>query len=430
MRNPSVAVWALAAVALSSAAGAQTPTPPRPAESLKFQAAVARATEKNPSAAVAAAGILRAQALLSETRAGTRLQVNGNVNTTTLNTGVEFNGQVVSPRNSVVAALDVRMPLVAAAQWARRAQAEDQKNVAELSLAETRRQIALATADAYLSIIARRRVVEADVRARDTAKAHFDLASELEQRGSGSRLNKLRAQQELSTDEGLVEAARLALYRAQEALGVLLVADGPVDAAEDPAFDLPADTPPPTDAGLLQFRTDLKLFSAEKQAATRVLSDSSKDYWPSLTAVFQPQTTYPTSLFIPQNRWQFLLQTSVPLWDSGQRKGQRAERQAELDITAANLAGALTQAKAEVRTSHQAVASAERGLASARAAADEAHQVVDITNVSFRAGAATNIEVIDAERAARDADTAVAVSEDTLRRARLDLLTALGRFPG
>jgi len=430
MRNPSVAAWALAAIALSGAAGAQTPMPPSPAESLKFQAAVARATEKNPSAAVAAAGILRAQALLSETRAGTWLQVNGNVNTTTLNTGVEFNGQVVSPRNSVVAALDVRMPLFAAAQWARRAQAEDQKNVAELSLAETRRQIALATADAYLSIIARRRVVEADVRARDTAKAHFDLASELEQRGSGSRLNKLRAQQELSTDEGLVESARLALYRSQEALGVLLVADGPVDAAEDPAFDLPADTPPPTDGGLLQFRTDLKLFSAEKQAATRVLSDSSKDYWPSLTAVFQPQTTYPTSLFIPQNRWQFLLQTSVPLWDSGQRKGQRAERQAELDITAANLAGALTQAKAEVRTAREAVESAERGLTSARAAADEAHQVVDITNVSFRAGAATNIEVIDAERAARDADTAVAVAEDTLRRARLDLLTALGRFPG
>ncbi len=135
--------------------------------------------------------------------------MNGSVNTTTLNTGVEFSGQVVSPRNSVVAALDVRMPLFAAAQWARRTQAEDQENVAELSAAETRRQIALATADAYLSVIARRRVVEADVRARDTAKAHFDLASELEQRGSGSRLNKLRAQQELSTDDGLVESARL-----------------------------------------------------------------------------------------------------------------------------------------------------------------------------------------------------------------------------
>ena len=49
--------------------------------------------------------------------------------------------------------------------------------------------------------------------------------------------------------------------------------------------------------------------------------------------------------------------------------------------------------------------------------------------MSFRAGAATNIEVIDAERTARDTDTAVAVAEDLLRRSRLDLLTALGEFP-
>jgi len=55
--------------------------------------------------------------------------------------------------------------------------------------------------------------------------------------------------------------------------------------------------------------------------------------------------------------------------------------------------------------------------------------VVDITNISFRAGGATNIEVIDAEGRARNSDIAVAVAEDNLRRARLDLLTALGQFP-
>ena len=66
---------------------------------------------------------------------------------------------------------------------------------------------------------------------------------------------------------------------------------------------------------------------------------------------------------------------------------------------------------------------------SLREAADEAQQVVNIVNVSFRTGAATNIEVIDAERTARDTDNGVAVAEDNLRRARLDLLIALGRFP-
>jgi outer membrane protein TolC len=82
-----------------------------------------------------------------------------------------------------------------------------------------------------------------------------------------------------------------------------------------------------------------------------------------------------------------------------------------------------------VRAAREAVASGERTLATARAVADEARQILSITNISFRAGAATNIEVIDAERVSRDADMAVAVAEDTLRRAKLELLNALGRFP-
>jgi outer membrane protein TolC len=417
---------------------AQTQTPaPTPVERVSFADAVQRAIDRNPSTAIAAAGILRADALLTEARANTRLQVNGTVTTTTLNTGVEFQGATVTPRNQVAAGLDVRVPLFAPARWALRAQAQDAKGVAELTAADVHRQTALATADAYLTIIAQRRVVDANVRARDTAKAHFDLAHELEQRGTGSRLNELRAQQEVSTDESLVESARLALYRAQEALGVLLVAAGPVDAIDEPSFDVPEAAPvpnappagqPPFDMALFG-RTDLKLFSAERQAAERVLRDSSKDYYPFLEGVFQPQTTYPSQFFVPANSWRFLLQMSVPIFDSGQRKGVRAEHQAALNISTATLASAVTQASSEVRAAREAAQSAERGLASARAAADQAQQVVNIVNVSFRAGAATNIEVVDAERRARDADTSAAVAEDTLRRARLELLTALGRFP-
>ena len=244
--------------------------------------------------------------------------------------------------------------------------------------------------------------------------------------GTGSRLNELRAQQELSTDEGLVEAARLALYRSQEALGVLLVAAGPVDAAEEPAFEVPADGPP---SAVASARTDVKLFTAQQDAAERLVRDAAKEYWPSLQAIFQPQTTRPTPLFSPSNSWRFLLQATVPIFDSGRRAGQRLERQSVLDVSRATLAGVLTGVASEVRLSRESIASAERSLVSVRAAAEQAQEVVNIVNVSFRAGAATNIEVIDAERRARDADTAVAIAEDTLRRARLDLLNALGRFP-
>jgi outer membrane protein TolC len=402
---------------------------PQPTMRVTFAEAIQRAQDRNPTVAAAAAGILRAEGLVRQARAATLLQVNGSVITTTLNRGVEFQDSVVTPQNQINASLTADQPIVAAAAWARRAQAADAKTVAELSVVDTKRQVALSAADAFLTIIAARRVVEGTVSARDVAKAHFELATELERTGRGSRLNALRAQQQYSIDEGLVEVARLAVYRAQEALGVLLAEDGPVDAADEPTLELPADADAAAPAAALMLRSDLKLFAAREQLATRIVRDSSKDWWPSLDAIFQPLTVYPAQFFLPQNSWRLLLQANVPIFDSGQRGATRTLREADLAETKATFTGARTQASAEVRSAREAVASSERSLASARAAASQAHQVVDITSFSYRAGGATNIEVIDAERTARDNDLAVAIAEDRLRRARLDLLNALGRFP-
>jgi len=423
---------ALRGAALVAIAGIVGPVPSAPAQtapavvvSVTFPEAIQRAQDSNPTVAVAAVGILRADALLGQARAATLLQVNGNVNWITLNRGVEFSGVTVTPRSQVTASVGADMPILAAAAWARRTQALDNKAIAELNVADVKRQIALATADAYLAIIAAKRVVEGNTRALQTAKAHFDLANELEQKGSGSRLNALRAQQQASADEGLVEVARLAVYRAQEALGVLIAVNGPADAVSEPDFSTGV-----TDAAdLTLFRTDLKLFSAQEKAADRVVRDSSKDWYPVVDAIFQPSTTYPAQFFLPQNSWRALVQANIPIFDSGGRRSVKAERQASLESAKQTTIGALTQANSEVRTAREAVASGERILAFARATAGQAQQVVDITTISFRAGGATNIEVIDAERVARDTDMAVAMAEDQLRRARLDLLNARGRFP-
>jgi outer membrane protein TolC len=82
-----------------------------------------------------------------------------------------------------------------------------------------------------------------------------------------------------------------------------------------------------------------------------------------------------------------------------------------------------------VRVARESLASFERALASAQLASDQANQVLDISTRAFEVGATTNLEVIDAQREARDTDTARALAEDAVRHARLNLLVALGRFP-
>ena len=410
---------------LAGPAHAQTPPP----EAITFDEAVRRATTANPSVAIAAASILRADALIRQARAATLPSISAEASTVTLDDQREADGAVVAARNTVSASVPVAMPLFAPAQWARRAQAEDARRVAEASADDVRRQVALATARAYLVVIGSKRLVDAQQRARDTSRAFFEYADERYKAGASSRLNQLRAQQTLSADEGLLEQARLALYRTQEALGVLVAADHPVDATEEPGFELPADSGPAATGQSIALRTDIRLFTAEVEAAERIVRDSSKEWFPNLTGIFEPAFQHPGSVFTPEASWRALLQLSVPLFDSGLRTGRRLERQAALRQTRVRLDAARREAASDIRTARESLRRSERVLETSRAAAVQAAQVLEITNVSFRAGATTNIEVVDAQRRARDADTAVAIAEDSVRQARLDLLDALGRFP-
>jgi outer membrane protein TolC len=404
--------------------------PAVPPGRVTFDDAIRQALQRNPSVIVAAADILRAEGLLRQARAVILPGVEVSGTNTTLDNARGLENQTFTPRNTFSAALSVSMPLFAPAEWARRVQAEDARRVAAGSVEDVKRQIALATAQAYLAVIAAHRVVDSQVRARDTAQAFYDYAAQRLTAGAGSRLTALQAQQTLSTDQALVEQSALALFRAQEALGVLVTSERPLDAVDEPAFEIPDEPSTLAKADQeIQQRSDIRLGNLQVGAARRIVTDSWKDWLPSVTGIFQPAYQHPGSIVSPERSWTALVQFSVPVFDAGERRGVKMVREAALRQSEAALVGQLRQAKSEIRTAYEGVRRSIRVLESARAAAEQSAQVLEITTFSFRAGATTNIEVIDAQRRARDADTAVAVAEDSVRQSRLDLLSALGRFP-
>ena len=118
-----------------------------------------------------------------------------------------------------------------------------------------------------------------------------------------------------------------------------------------------------------------------------------------------------------------------PLFDGGQRRARRAQKQIAVDAAKLGFTSIEIQARSEVRVARDSIESLQRAFELARLAAEQANEVLRITTTAFEVGATTNIEVIDAQREARDAETATALAEDAVRRARLDLLVALGRFP-
>jgi outer membrane protein TolC len=425
MRRTAVLILVVAIFTSSIAAHAQATTAPM--DTVTLEEAVQRALKNNPTIAQTAQSVLRAEALLQQARATTMPTVNALYSNVVINEERAFSGVVAVPRSQSTFSADFAVPVLAMSRWAATTQARDQVEIANLSTADVRTDIAVATAQAYLAIIAQKRQVEVGIRARETALAHLDYARRRLAAGAGTRLNELRAGQEVATDEARLENAQLGVRRAQEALGVLIVANGPVDAAGEPTFDVA--NAMTDDTAWMNTRPDIRLFAATERAADRVWRDSFKDFFPVGTAAFSPQAITPASVFSSQRSWRFLVSFSQPVFDAGQRRGLKRAREASLNASRIALQGLQVQARSEVRLAQETVRSSERALASLRSAADQASGVLTIVNVAFEAGATTNLEVIDAQRQARDAESAAAVAEDVVRRARLDLLTALGRFP-
>ena len=395
--------------------------PPR----VSFDEAVHRAMERNPTVGQAAQAILRAEALLAQAKTVFQPQLFGAIGTTILNEERGFNDQVFLPRTQTAFNATLSYPLLAASRWANKNHAADRVVTARISAEETRQQVAITAAQAYLAVIAAKRQQEIQLRNRDTAKALADYSDTRLQAGQGSRLNSLRSQQELATAEGLLEVTELAISRSQEALGVAMFADGPVDAASEPT--LPVEPPPSSDAWLLQ-RPDVRVFTSELRAFDRIVSDTWKSWLPTANAAFTPQYVRPAGLFEPSKSWRAFFQLEFPIYDGTLGAVKRA-RVADRDTAKLRLDALTAEARSEVRLAQEAVLRRERIVAAARRAAENAVEALRITEIAYRAGATTNIEVIQQQQAARNVQIAAAVAEDNLLQARLDLAVALGRFP-
>jgi outer membrane protein TolC len=415
---PSAVLWL---AVLAAPADGQTPAVRR----VEFDEAVKTALERSPTIDTANAAVSEASALVLQAQSATRPSLLATMNNTTNDSQRGFSGGVVQPRSQFTFGISAQAPLFVASRWAEVGQARDRVDLASENVAETRRQVALSAAQAYLSVIAAQRQLEVDQRALDTARAHLEYADRRLEGGVGSRLNQLRAAQAVSDNESRLENARLALRRAQEVLGVEMAENGPVDAGAVPALEAPAAG---TQAEWLQNRPDVRAQATAIRVANRVVRDTRRDWLPTAGVSFDPSYITPSGLFQPSRTWRLTFSVIQPVFDPTIRAAT-AVRRVALDRAEYTRNAIEIRARSEIRIAEESVQSYGRALVSARLAAEQAAEVLRISTAAFEVGATTNIEVIDAQRSARDAATLAEVAEDALRRARLELLVAIGRFP-
>ena len=115
---------------------------------------------------------------------------------------------------------------------------------------------------------------------------------------------------------------------------MLLAADKPIDAASVSRRSK-CRCRQATNRGCTQ-RADIQLFGANVTAADRVVRDSWKDWVPNATASLQPQWIHPAGLFAPSRTWQAVIGVDIPLFDGGERRAVKRQREIALDTSNCN----------------------------------------------------------------------------------------------
>lgn len=395
------------------------------ATGLTLEQALDQGWAANPSIEQAKANFDRAEALVVQSRANWLPTLTLNGVYTQLDRDRSVGGVVTTAASTFTGSAVLNLPLVAGPRWLATGQAIDAREAARLDVAALQRDVASLVGRAWLQVRLQQRVVEVAERASKVSSDELELARAREGGGIGTRLDTVRAERELADNEGRLALTRADLAVARYLLGALLGKHGPVDIVGEPALpEVPAELS-------LSLRPDLAAAEARVALAQRRADESWVDYLPSITAVVGPQLQWPAFPPTPPRGVQGQILASVPLYDGGARLGLARERAALLRQAQASRDELLVQAEAQVQSAKTQLDQRLSAAEASRRSATLAQEASQLAKLAYTAGASTNLEVIEAERTARDAETNASVLANGAETARLDLLVAVGALtPG
>jgi outer membrane protein TolC len=253
------------------------------------------------------------------------------------------------------------------------------------------------------------------------AKAQFDV-------GQAPRASVLRADLVVTQDEQTLRVARYGLAAAQRSLAILLGADGCVDAARpaEPA-SLEAD-----ERSMLAEAERNRLDLRAADAAVAMAAKSKEAVWwgffPSLDLSWVYRWTQAAGFAGKQGSWNLMLTMNVPIYDGGSRYADLRDGESKIAEAREQRRALGLEVQAELVRLRSDVESASAGVISAHKALALARTTQEDMETSYEAGAATQLDVLDASQRLLDAELALTSTLYQRDLARLALAHAQGRF--
>ncbi len=329
-------------------------------------------------------------------------------------------------RDIYKAGVVVRQPIFAggrlnaarkAAEHSRDARAQEKRSVEEEIVFQVSRAYHTAqVAEAFY------KVAEESVSLLET---HEHEVAILVREGANPELDLLRTQTELANAQKELNTAQNALDLTLSALKNLLVVDleEPVSLTEHlhrpprPQGDLPSFT-----QLAVSQRPELSSLKAQVEAAEQGLKAARGEYLPEIA--LEGSYGYMQGDFRDLeggDHWTLGVGAQVPLWNWGKTSARVRKARSKLKQAKIQLEKLQDQIRLQVRQTFLDLGKAEKNIAAADSGLDTAREAYRLATASYRAGAATNTDVLDARTALSraEANQAQALFENNVALAAL-----------
>jgi len=302
-----------------------------------------------------------------------------------------------------------------------------------LSTQEARRAVQISlvasVAQLYLALVADDELLDLTRRTLDTRNESLGLTQLRLDNGAASELD-------LSLARTLVEAGRLALAQLQRqreldrnALALLVgeaLPEWPSGHGRSDAIEL-ANVPAGLPSEVLLRRPDVRQAEHQLVAAQANIGAARAAFWPRITLTASAGTaSSQLSALFKDGAWGFAAQLLQPIFDAGRNSANLAVAEAQRDIALAQYERAIQAAFRDVADALAGRATLAEQLRAAQAQAQAEGTRYRLSELRFRHGVASSLELLDAQRSLFAAQQAVVQTRLAWLQNRVAVYRAMG----
>jgi HAE1 family hydrophobic/amphiphilic exporter-1 len=265
-------------------------------------------------------------------------------------------------------------------------------------------------------------------------QSHLEFAQNRRAAGAATELEVLRAQVDLENQRAELLRAENEVAGARSTLNTVMVR--PTEAPIQPTDGL---TVVPFGGAFddavseaLAARPELKTLRLTEQIRDKLIDVAAADAKPRVdfNGSYGFAVRTPDKLFHWDfSRWNALVTLKVPLFDGWRTAGKVAQATAERNTVTQQIAALENQVRLDVQSAWDSLALAARTIQAAELNVAQARRAVEMTEANYRLGAATPLDVIDAQQALSQADNIRNQALASHANARATLQYVTGRNP-